>query len=102
MRFGIVDQRWPRGELRRVAGGDNAVLRVAAQIPARKEMACIGALGVAGRLEQHQARDLAALDRLQLLVDEFMVAGRNEPEHAGGESPQGAPGPLLPDFIERR
>ncbi len=57
---------------------------------------------MAGRLEKHEARDFAALDRLQLLVHEFMVAGRNEPEHAGGESPQGTPGPLLPDFIERR
>ena len=57
---------------------------------------------MAGRLEKHEARDFSPLDRLQLLVHEFMVAGRNEPEHADGESPQGAPGPLLPDFIERR
>ena len=57
---------------------------------------------MAGWLEQHQARYFAALDRFKLLIHEFMVAGRNEPQHAGGEGPQGAPGPLLPDFIQRR
>ena len=49
----------------------------------------VGAFSVAGRLEQHEACDLAALDRLQLLVHEFMVAGRNEPEHL--------PGSIVPD-----
>ena len=85
-----------------MAGRDDASLRVAAQIPAGKQVRGISALGVARRLEEHQARDLAALDGLQLRVDEFMVAGRDEPEHADREGPQGAPSLLLPHLGKRR
>ncbi len=53
-------------------------------------------------LEQHQARNLAALDRLQLRVYELVMTGGVQVEHSDGKGIQRPPGLLLPDFIERR